>query len=483
MDNNKKPLFNRQAKAGTYTTVIALVLLAVLVVLNLLVSALPTKYTIIDTSANDLYTLSETTEASVKNLAEPITIYYITNTSVEDVQLTTFLERYTSLNSLISLKKIDPTTQPTFLEKYTSAQVSENSVVVESGRRFKVVDNNEIYLTEITDYYTFMMSSGTQGFTISFAGEQAITGALDFVTTDKLPTMYTLSGHGEAALPETFSTQLTKSNVAVEPLTLLTLTALPENADCVMINAPAADLNENEAALLTAYLEAGGHLFLLTDYRYDPAKYPNLTSVTAHYGVTGNAGVVMEGSSDRYYQVPYYIVPAVEAHEITNGLIKSSYAFITAAHGLTVDDNVRSSLSVSPLFTTGEKSFLAAAQGDQVSTTKPDGVEERSYALGVAAAEEVDGGTTKLVWISGAQMMSDTTNQMVSGGNYAYLQEMVDWMCEREQVISVPTVAIEEPMLVVSDMAANLIGITITAIIPIAIAVFGCVYWLKRRRR
>lgn len=481
--DNKKPLFNRQAKAGTYTTVIALVFLAVLVVFNLIVGALPTKYTIIDTSANDMYTLSDTTEAAVKLLSEPITLYYITNASVEDVQLTTFLERYSSLNSLISLKKVDPATNPTFLEKYTTEQVSENSVVVESGRRFKVVDYFEIYVAEITDYMAYLQSGGASGMTINFAGEQAITGALDFVTTDRLPTMYTLTGHGEAAMPETFSGQLTKSNIAIESLSLLTLAELPEDADCVMINTPTSDLSEHETKLISAYLEAGGHLFLLTDYRFDPVTFPNLASVAAHYGITANAGVVMEGTANRYYQVPHYIVPAVEPHEITNALMKSTYAFIVAGHGLTVEENVRSSLSVSPLFTTGEKSYLASAEGGQVSSTKPEGVEERSFALGVAASEEVDGGSAKLVWISGSQMMSDAANQMVSGGNYIYLQEMVDWMCEREQVIAVPPIAIEEPMLVVSDMASNLIGIVITALIPIAIAAFGCVYWIKRRRR
>lgn len=479
---NKKSFFNRQAKAGTYTAVVSIVVLAVLVVVNLIVGALPQKYTVLDTSANDLYTLTETTETSVKQLAEPITIYYITNASVEDQQLTTFLERFTSLNSLISLKKIDPTVQPAFLEQYTSEQVSENSLVVESERRFKVVDNTEIYVLNVDDYYSFMMSNGASGFTLTFAGEQAVVGALDFVTTDKLPTLYTLTGHGEAAIAETFSNQLVKSNIAIESLSLLTMSALPENADCVMINTPTADLNAHEAEVLTAYLEQGGHLFLLTDYRYDPAKMPNLTSVAAHYGITGHAGVVMEGDSNRYYQVPYYIVPTVESHEITDAA-KGLYAFITSAHGLTVEENVRSSLTVSPLFSTSEKSFLAETKGDQVSTTKPEGAEERSFALGVAASEEVDGGTAKMVWISGAQMMSDMTNQMVSGGNYALLGEMVNWMCEREQSITVPGVTIEEPMLVISEMASNLIAVVIIAIIPIGIAAFGCVYWLKRRRR
>ena len=77
MNKEKKPIFNRQAKAGTYTAVITLVLLAVLVVVNLLVSALPSQYTVIDTSSLDLYTLSETTEMSVGMIDEPITIYYI----------------------------------------------------------------------------------------------------------------------------------------------------------------------------------------------------------------------------------------------------------------------------------------------------------------------------------------------------------------------------------------------------------------------
>lgn len=385
MSKNKKPLFNlkfnRQAKAGTYTAVVALVLLAVLIAINLIVGALPSKYTVMDTSAYALYTLSESTEESVKAIGEPINFYYITNTSSEDVQLTTFLERFTSLNSLITIKKIDPTLHPTFLDQYTTDQVSENSVVIESERRFKVVDYSEIYVEDL-DYYTYLMSGGAEGYSLSFNGEGAIVSALDFVTTDKLPTLYTLTGHGESEMPETFSTQLKNANVAVETLSLLTLTEMPEDADCVMINTPTSDINEHEAELLLAYMEAGGHLFLLTDYRYDPDLYPNLTSVTSHYGVTGSKGVVLEGNSRNYYQRPYYIVPTTTAHAITSTLMaENKYAFITAAHGLLVDENVRSSLKVTALFTTSEKAYLSEVQGEQVSTTKSEGAEERSYAL------------------------------------------------------------------------------------------------------
>jgi len=481
---NNQTFWGRQTKAGTYTTVITLVLLAVLVVVNLFVGALPKQYTVIDTTANDLYTLTEGTETSVKAIREPITLYYITTPSSEDAQLTTFLERFSSLNSLIALKKIDPTTHPTFLDAYTTDEVSENSVIVESERRFKLVDYFDIYLVEITDYMTYLQSGGAAGVSFSFAGESAITGALDFVTTDKLPTIYQLTGHGESELPATLATQLKQNNLALESLHLLTLTEMPADADCILINAPTADLQEYEASLLSAYLAQGGHLFLMTDYRFDPAACPNLRAITAQYGIEAEAGVVMEGSSNRYFQYPYFIIPEIGAHEITQELASQyPYVLIPAAHGLTLQENVRSSLNVSPLFTTSAKSFMTQPEGDKVSTLKPEGAEERSFVLGAAASETVDGGETKLVWLSGAQIQTETFNQYVSNGNYAYLQQMIDWMCEREQVITVPPIAIEESMLTVSELSANLIGTVIMAIIPLSFAVFGTVYWLKRRRR
>ncbi len=479
MNRENKKFFNQQTKAGTYTAVMTVVLLAVLVVVNLLVGALPSQYTIIDTSALDLYTLSETTERSVANIDEPITLYYITNTSVEDVQLTTFLERYTSLNTQIKLKKIDPTTNPTFVTQYTDAQLNNNSVIVEGEKRFKVVDYTEIYVEEF-DYYTYLMSGGASGYSYSFAGENAITGALDFVTTDKLPTLYTLMGHGESALPENFTKQLTDANIAVESLSLLTLETMPEDADCIMIYAPTSDISTHEKELLLAYMEAGGHLFLLTEYTYDAALMPNLSALTDHYGMTGETGVVMEGNSRAYYQVPYYIIPTIGSHEITDDLANSTYAFVVLAHGLTAQKNVRSSLSVTPLLTTTDSAFLSVVEN---GTIKGDGGESRSYALALAAEEEVEGGEAKLVWVSGAQMLSDNTNQIVSGGNYAYLQSMIDWMCEREQVVTLPSVTLEDPMLVVSDGAANLFGVILTAVIPLAIVVGGLFYWLRRRRR
>jgi glucokinase len=44
----------RSSKMGTYTVVLALIVLAAIIVVNMIVNALPTKYTVIDTSAEKL---------------------------------------------------------------------------------------------------------------------------------------------------------------------------------------------------------------------------------------------------------------------------------------------------------------------------------------------------------------------------------------------------------------------------------------------
>ena len=173
----------------------------------------------------------------------------------------------------------------------------------------------------------------------------------------------------------------------------------------------------------------------------------------------------------------------VGTHEITAELAQSSYAFMLFAHGLTMQENLRSGLTVTPLLYTTDSAFISPVQNGQASTVKGEGVESRSYGLAVAAEEAVEGGTAKLVWISGAQMLTAEANQVVSGGNYAYLQSMLDWMCEREQVVTLSGIVLEDPVLMVNDGAANTLAVILTAVLPLAIAGGGFFYWMRRRRR
>ncbi len=52
--------------------------------------------------------------------------------------------------------------------------------------------------------------------------------AIDYVTTEELPKIYILEGHGEAELPASFRDQIEKENMETESPLLLTLDAIPE---------------------------------------------------------------------------------------------------------------------------------------------------------------------------------------------------------------------------------------------------------------
>ena len=111
------------------------------------------------------------------------------------------------------------TSIPPLPSSTTDEDVPNNSLVVECGDRYRYISYNDIYVTE-SNVYSYSYST-------SFDGEGAITSAIDYVTTDDLPQLYVLEGHGESELPSTFSDQLEKENYEVNTLSLLTVDEIP----------------------------------------------------------------------------------------------------------------------------------------------------------------------------------------------------------------------------------------------------------------
>ena len=103
------------------------------------------------------------------------------------------LTRYEEASKHVMVEKKDPVLYPNFTSQYTDAQVSDNSLIVVHEDKSKVIDYNSLYEMEY-DYYTG--SGGATG----FDGEGQIDSAISYVTSDDLPILYTLQGHGELEL-------------------------------------------------------------------------------------------------------------------------------------------------------------------------------------------------------------------------------------------------------------------------------------------
>lgn len=156
-------------RGGSYSLIISAVVLAILIVLNIMVTALPTTLTKYDISSSQLYSITSNTKAVVNNLTQDVTIYWIVQADAEDDIIQNLLDKYESLSSYIEVVKKNPDVFPTFTQTYTSENVPNNSLIVESGERYRYVPYDDIYQGEM-NYYT----GGYNWHPASYCGSTAV---------------------------------------------------------------------------------------------------------------------------------------------------------------------------------------------------------------------------------------------------------------------------------------------------------------------
>lgn len=133
----------RALHSGMYASALAVVVLAVIVLVNLVIRALPTKYTEYDISTTSLFTLSDTTENLLHELNADVTAYYLAESGQEDANITRLLDRYAGESSHFSWQQRDPVLYPTFAQQYDGA--SAGSVVLVCGDNSDVLSYNDMY--------------------------------------------------------------------------------------------------------------------------------------------------------------------------------------------------------------------------------------------------------------------------------------------------------------------------------------------------
>jgi len=464
---------NRLAlRGGSYSLVLTAVVLAILIVVNVCVAALPTSATQYDISSAKLYSVTANTKVVVGALTQDVTIYWIVQAGEEDAVIENLLGKYDSLSGHIDVVKRNPDVFPTFAEQYTDETVANNSLVVESGDRYRYIAYDDIYLTE-TDAYTYATTS-------SFDGEGAITSAIDYVTRDDLPQLYTLEGHGEADLPATFADGIEKANIKVESLSLLTVTAVPDDAAAVLVHAPASDLSDKEADILGDYVAGGGRLLVVAGpVEDDPLD--NLYSVLEGYGVTVHDGIVVEGDTSHYaFQMPYVLLPDMASSAITDPLIEARYyVLMPIAQGLTVPSTASSGATVTALLTTSDAAYSKVAGYDIATYDKEDGDIDGPFAVAVQV-DDASGGA--LVWFTSSDFLDETYNSYSSGANADLAMNAVSSLIGESEAMAIRSKSLNYTYLTISEATAATLKVVMIGVLPLlCLAVGGVVIWARRR--
>ena len=405
---NKKYLKN-----GSYSSVMIVVFVAIIIVINMIVGNLPSKYTQLDISAEKLYTIGDETKAMLKDLNKDVTIYQIAQSGSEDETISNLLQRYADESDHITVEVKDPVVNPKFVSEYTTDNLSSNSLIVVCGDRNKVVNYNNIYQSEL-DYNTYSYN------TTGFDGEGQITSAIAYVTSEDLPILYTLEGHGEQELDSTIKEDVEKANMDIKSLNLLTEGSVPEDASCLLIDSPTSDFSDDEKDAIITYLENGGKAMILMPY----------------------------------------------------------------AQGIQKIDDVRDTVNIESLLTTSDSAYSKTDMSSGTLEKEDGDVEGPfDLGVSITESVE-DGKETHIIYFSTANLLQGEVNQMVSGGNeklvMAAFSSLVD--SETTTTVSIPSKSLEVSYLTLTAYDASFWKICVIGLIPGAFLVIGFMIWLKRRK-
>ena len=90
-------------RSGIYASAVTVLVVVLAVLLNLIVRAVPTKYTEFDLSEAGLYTLSGSSKDIAHALTQDVTIYYLARDGQRGRIITKLLDRYASESSHINV--------------------------------------------------------------------------------------------------------------------------------------------------------------------------------------------------------------------------------------------------------------------------------------------------------------------------------------------------------------------------------------------
>ncbi|PKM41142.1 MAG: hypothetical protein CVV04_01410 [Firmicutes bacterium HGW-Firmicutes-9] len=466
---------SRRTKSGIYSLAISLVMIALVIGANLIVSLLPKSVVKIDTTAEKLYTVSGQTEQVLAGLSEDIQIYLIVEPGKEDSYIVNLLGRYAQLSRHIKLNRINPLIHPTFTLNYSDETVENNGVIVTSSARSMLVQQNDMF--EYGFDYTYYTNATV------FTGERKLTGAIRYVTEENVPTVYQLSGHGETTISERLTEAIVTENMDLKGLDILTAGSIPTDASAILLVSPQTDLSADEASILQRYLDQGGKLLLISGFCAEPMN--NLYAMLSAFGMEPVQGVIIEADGARSISgYPYYLLPVLHEHTITNPLIQDHAKIVTpTAMGIREMATHRSSLVISPLLMTSDKSYSKTDPYGTQTFEREAGDLSGPFRVGMTAEERINDRDIKLAWYSSDMMILDQADDIVSGSNIDLVVNTLGWLCNQENGINVRAKSTVTPYLTVSTALKNIMGTVITVILPAAALAAGVAIYSYRRRR
>ena len=451
-----------------------------------------------DFSASQYYTLAPKTQAVLKKLDTPVTIYtYITEGTPQSQQIHNLLQEYqeTAGKNLI-IEKIDPEynyDRASALQKELHFDGSDHVIIVSKKDRPPRFVKQE-------DLFDVNPMTGQIG---GFKGEQALTGALLAVIEGKASRIYFTEGHGEHSAQDmqtprgygSISALLKTENVEYANLNIAQKGEVPDDADAVVIAGPQIALSQIEVDALAKYLDNNGKLMVLLDPYVVLGIDPLLTRFGLKYeddivltrGMT-TAGTVMT--------VPQVIISqgGFSPHPITKQLAQSGLNLIiydARSISLPPDPGPQSKIQFLLQSDPGSWGWFrkGTVAGPDVQQLTYNKVTDIAGPVTIAAA--FDGGmttdpttkatkyATRIVAVGASKFIENDKIETVGANVFI---NAVDWLVKKDAVLDIAAKKPQDYGITLNPISYRTLVWTAGLVIPGVALVLGIMTWLSRRK-
>lgn len=424
-------------------SIISQIIVIVIVVVSVMISYQYSKRW--DLTKNKVNTLSEQSANLVKNLQKPVNAYLFTEQLGKKTSIEGLLSMYEKSGKNFKYVTYDPTKSPQKAQEFGVTSDPSLYIEAEGGKRERISDPTEENITN------------------------AIARSLS-VSEKKV---YVISGHGEATIDDTKSSDVTslvllkealeKEVYKIYPLLLKDTGKIPEDASAIVIAGPKSKYYPKEIEIIENYLKNGGRALILTGNDF-PKENKNFFD---KYGFEFEDGYVYDKSSNMLGVDPSIVVIlAVTDSDITKGFqnLKDMY-FMPLSSAFRFKKQI-DGIDVIPVINTTGQCVLKDSKDDKKSS------EENVYTVGLTIERHVkDSDKVERLVVLGSSLMAGRT--IISNGqNLSLLLNSMAWLTGEKNLIAIrPKDEIFEPLNLTPSESAQFMFKTII-MFPVLIMAF-----------
>ena len=482
-----KMKWTRGGHARWIPVILLCLFLALTVAVNILASILERKNGWrIDYSFNAAATTGEVTKTVLKELPYPVKIYVLAEKGDEDPPLNELLDRYAAGSENVSWEMVSPSMNPALLTRFSgeTESVTSGSVIVSCKKtgRWKILDYED-FLSLSLNYDEGEYEIG--GLTY----ESSLTGALSYVTQDRVPQIILLQGHGELDA-EAYATlkDLLEANhydVCERELSDPTFTPDPEN-DLLVFLSPLRDLMDTEMTKIDTFAGQGGSFLFTCDYSDPIDRMPNYMALLRNYGFVRRNGIVVADRSEPetyYNNIRIDLLPEMCSTDITLDLLGANTKTLLLAGSAAFEtpSEADRNLITQEVLKSGEHAYLKVMGNDTTSMEKKEGDAEGPFSLALQARRVTPEGYVSRAFVIGCStLLTDEQIQLMTDSQ-SFIVRVTEFLLGQKQVNLgiMPKLALR-PQL---SAKGNRLGSVILVGLPMVILFTAVAVLVPRKRK